>query len=220
MVSDEVGPSIREYSLPDGRLLRTAEIPPVFATLRNNLGFESLTRDASGHFWTANEEALRVDGPTSTAEKGTMVRLFRLDGDLHPTGQWAYLTDPTAGAKVLPDRGTGLSELLALSDGRLIALERSLGSEGLRIRLYEVEVAGATEVSKQLKIADADVVVARKHLLWQRTSLTDNFEGMGVGPTLKDGSRSLVLVSDDGHDLTQRLYPLRLRQIATPAAAK
>jgi hypothetical protein len=220
MVSDEIGPSIREYSLPDGRLLRTAVLPPVFAAQRFNLGLEALARDASGQFWTANEEALKVDGPTSTAEQGTTVRILRLDGNLHATGQWAYLTDPTAGTKILPEHGTGLSELVALADGRLIALERSLGSEGLRIRLYEVDLTGATDVSQQLKLADADVVKPRKHLLWQRTSLTDNFEGMAIGPTLENGSRSVVLISDDGHNLAQQLYPLRLRHIATPAAAK
>ena len=167
---------------------------------------KSLTRDASGQFWTANEEALKADGPTSTAAKGTIVRLLRLDRDLRPTGQWAYLTDPVAGAQILSDRGTGLSDLAALPDGRFIALERSFGTEGLRIRLYEVDLAGATEVSKLPRLAGADVVVARKHLLWQYASLNDNFEGIGLGPELEDGSRSVVLVSDDGHALLQQLY--------------
>jgi hypothetical protein len=146
-------------------------------------------------------------------EQGTMVRLLRLDGDLRPTGQWAYRTDPVAGAKVLSDRGTGLSELAALPDGRLLALERSFGSEGLRIRLYAVDVSGATEVSALPALADADVVPASKQLLWQRTALRDNFEGMAIGPPLADGSRSLLLVSDDGHNLSQALYPLRLRSV-------
>ncbi|HSP98999.1 MAG TPA: esterase-like activity of phytase family protein [Candidatus Dormibacteraeota bacterium] len=215
-VSDEVGPAVREYRLPDGQLERTAPLPPVFASLRYNLGLEALTRDQSGQFWTGNEEALKVDGPTSTAEQGTLVRLLRLDGDLRPTGQWAYRTDPVAGAQMLSDHGTGLSELAALPDGRLLALERSFGSEGLRIRIYEVEIDGATEVSKLPALADAEVVPAPKQLLWQRTSLRDNFEGMAIGPPLADGSRSLVLVSDDGHALAQALYPLRLRQVASP----
>lgn len=210
-VSDEVGPAVREYRLPDGALQRTAALPPVFATLRYNLGFEALTRDASGNLWTANEEALKVDGPTSTAEQGTLVRLLRLDGDLRPTGQWAYRTDPVAGTKLLSEHGTGLSAMAALPDGRLLVLERSFGSEGLRIRLYAVDVAGATDVSALPALAGATVVPAAKHLLWQRASLRDNFEGMAIGPPLADGSRALLLVSDDGHNLSQSLYPLRLR---------
>ena len=217
VVSDEVGPALREYRLPDGQLMRTAVLPPVFATLRYNLGLEALTRDQSGQFWTGNEEALKVDGPTSTAKDGTLVRLLRLDADLRPTGQWAYRTDPIAGAQMISDHGTGLSELAALPDGRLIALERSFGSEGLRIRLYEVEIDGATEVSKIPSLAGADVVPAPKQLLWQHAFLRENFEGMAIGPPLADGSRSLVLVSDDGHALAQALYPLRLRQVASPS---
>ncbi|MBX3027406.1 esterase-like activity of phytase family protein [bacterium] len=212
VVSDEVGPAVREYRLADGAWQRTATLPPVFASLRNNLGLESLARDPSGQYWTANEEALTVDGPTSSAGQGTLVRLLRLDADLRPTGQWAYRTDPIAGAAVLADRGTGLSELAALPDGRLLALERSLGSEGLRIRLYELDLAGATEVSGISALAGADVVPVAKTLLWQRTAPNQNFEGMAVGPTLADGSHSLILVSDDGHRLAQALYPLRIRR--------
>jgi hypothetical protein len=216
-VTDEVGPALREYALPSGRLLRRAELPAVFATLRRNLGLEALTRDAAGQLWTANEEALRVDGPTSAAAPGTTVRLLRLDADLRPTGQWAYRVDPVAGEPVLADRGSGLSELAALPDGRLLALERSFGSEGLRIRLYEVDLDGATEVSRLLRLANAEVAPVGKHLLWERNSLRANFEGVALGPRLADGGRSLVLVSDDGHQLGQALYPLVIRP--RPAAA-
>ena len=167
-----------------------------------------------GQYWTINEEALTPDGATSMPESGTVLRLLRLDADLRPTGEWAYRTDPIAGARVLADRGTGLSELAALPDGRLLALERSLGSEGLRIRIYELDLAGATEVSGMASLASADVVPVAKTLLWQRTSARENFEGMAVGPPLTDGSRSLILVSDDGHRLQQALYPLRVRRTA------
>lgn len=211
-VSDEVGPAVRQYRLPDGRLMGTAMLPSVLTGLRSNLGLEALTRDARGSLWTANEEALKADGPTSTAEAGTLVRLVRLDADLRPTGQWAYRTDPVAGAKVLADRGTGLSDLVALADGSLLALERSLGSEGLRIRLYELDLAGASDVSQRPALADADVVAVGKHLLWERTSLAENFEGAALGPPLADGGHSLLLVSDDGHKLAQALYALRLRR--------
>lgn len=210
VVSDETGPAVRMYRLRDGALERTATLPPVFTSIRRNLGFEALTRDPAGNYWTANEEALQVDGPTSSAEQGTLVRLLRLDAALRPTGEWAYRTDPIAGGEVLKDRGTGLSELAALPDGRLLALERSLGTEGLRIRIYELDLGRATDVTRIAELAGADVVPVAKTLLWQRTSPTDNFEGMAVGPPLADGSRSLILVSDNGHNLTQALYPLRV----------
>lgn len=218
-VSDEVGPAVREYALPDGQLRRTATLPPVFATARYNLGLEALARDARGYLWTANEEALRVDGPTSPHGDGTLVRLLRLDPDLRPAGQWAYRTDAVAGSPILDDRGTGLADLAALPDGRLLALERSFGTEGLRIRLYEVELDGATEVSQRPSLVGADLVPARKRLLWERTSLRDNFEGLAIGPPLAGGARSLVLIADDGHALAQALYALTLRARAPAEAA-
>ena len=211
-VSDEAGPALLQYHLPDGRQMRGAMLPPVFGQLRNNLGLEALTRDERGQLWTANEEALKVDGPTSSAESGTLVRLLRLDADLRPTGQWAYRTDPVAGAKVLPDRGTGLSDLTALPGGGLLALERSLGSQGLRIRLYEVDVGGVPDVAGRASLVDGEVVAVRKHLLWERTALRENFEGVAVGAPLADGSYSVLLVSDDGHALAQALYALTLRR--------
>lgn len=211
LVSDEVGPALREYRLADGRLLRSALVPPLFtASLRHNLGFEGLARDAHGALWTANEDALKVDGPTSSSSAGSLVRLQRFDADLRPAGQWAYGLDPVDGQMVLPGRGTGLSELVALADGRLLALERSLGIGGLRIRLYEVDVSAATDISALPSLLDAHVLPAKKQLLWERSSMRDNFEGAALGPPLADGSRSLLLVSDDGHDLAQTLYALRL----------
>lgn len=210
-VADERGPAVRTYRLADGMLLRRAAIPPVFATQRRNLGFEALTAAADGTLWTANEEALAGDGPTSSAAAGTLVRLLRLDAALQPTGQWAYRTDAVAGRAMLADRGTGVSDLVALPEGGLLALERSYGSDGLRVRLYTVDLSGAPDVSA-LAALPADVAVARKRLLWEHTSTRDNFEGAALGPTLADGSRSLVLIGDDGHALRGGLYALRLRR--------
>ncbi|MGD9763781.1 MAG: esterase-like activity of phytase family protein [Candidatus Binatia bacterium] len=211
LVADEIGPAVREYPIGGGAALRAARLPEVFTTARHNLGFEALARDPAGDLWTANEEALAADGPTSSAGRGTWVRLLRLNAALEPTGQWAYLTDPIVGAAVLPDRGTGVTELVALPDGTLIALERSFGSEGLRIRLYELDRSGATEVSAAPNLSTAEVTPVRKRLLWEYRNPRHNFEGAALGPVLADGSRSLILISDDGHQLEQALYALRLR---------
>lgn len=211
VVADEIEPTLREYAVAGGPPLRQARVPAVFAQRRRNLGFEALARDVEGALWTANEEALRPDGPTSSAAAGTRVRLQRFDADLRPSGQWAYQTDAIAGAPVLGDRGTGLSDLVALPDGRLLALERSLGSDGLRIRLFELDLAGASEVSRLASLDGVRLTPVRKHLLWERTGVRDNYEGATLGPPLADGSRSLLLVADDGHRLDQSLYALRLR---------
>lgn len=211
LVADERGPTIREYRLADGERLRTVEVPARFAALRSNLGLEALARGADGSLWTANEDALMVDGPTSSREAGSWVRLQRFDAALRPAEQYAYRLDAVGGEMLIPNRGTGLSELVALPDGRLLALERSLSTGGLRIRLYAIEIGDAADVGRIADLSDAKVSPVRKHLLWERQSPRENFEGAALGPTLADGSRSLLLLSDDGHGLTQMLYPLRLR---------
>ena len=211
VVADERPPAVRAYRLADGARLRTAPLPAVFTAARGNLGFESLTADRDGHVWTANEEALPGDGPTSSAAAGTLVRLLRLDGLLRPVGQWAYRTDPIFGRAMLDDRGTGLSDLVALPDGGLLALERSYGSNGLRARLYAVDLAGAEDVSA-LAALRAGTAGVPKRLLWEYDSRRDNLEGAALGPPLADGSRSLVLIGDDGYDLRRALYALRLRR--------
>jgi len=212
-VTDEIGPAVREYRRADGRLLRGATIPAPFDAMRYNLGFESLARDAHGALWTANEDALAVDGPTSSSAAGSLVRLQRFDRQLRPDGQWPYALDAVGSAMPIAGRGTGLSELVALPDGRLLALERSLGNSGLRIRLYAVDVSEATDVRGLPSLVGARIVPARKHLLWERSALGENLEGAALGATLADGSRSLLLVSDDGHGLAQVLYALRLRAV-------
>ncbi|WP_280276930.1 esterase-like activity of phytase family protein [Nocardia wallacei] len=87
-------------------------------------------------------------------------------------------------------------------------LERSyVERAGNKIRVYEMDTAGATDVldaplgqarpvSKRLLVDLADVGLAE----------IDNIEGMTWGPQLASGERTLVLVSDDnfsGSQITQ-----------------
>jgi hypothetical protein len=211
-VADERGPSIREYRLADGERIGSVEVPARFAALRSNLGFEALARGADGSLWTANEDALMVDGATSSREAGAWVRLQRFDAKLRPSGQFAYRLDAVGSEMMIPNRGTGLSELVALPDGGLLALERTLTGSGLRIRLYEIDLRDAADVSRVADLSDAKIRPVGKRLLWDHQSPRANFEGAALGPTLAGGSRSLLLISDDGHGLTQMLYPLRLRR--------
>jgi len=219
-VTDEEGPALREYRLADGALLRSARVPAIYLDqTRKNLSFEALTRDGANALWTGNEDALKSDGPTTSSTSGSLVRLQRFDADLRPTAQYAYPLDSVEGDMLVHEHGTGLSELVALPDGRLLALERSLSVAGLRIRLYELDVSGAADVAKLSSLAGATVVPVTKRLLWERRFADDNFEGAALGPRLADGSHSVVLISDDGHNLAQALYPLRLRRHSGERAA-
>jgi hypothetical protein len=227
--------SLAEHSVRDGRRTRTvttASAPAleVFARQRLNQGFESLTRSRDGWTtWTASEGPLEIDGARPTAAEGGVVRLQRFDKAMRPAAQHAYLLDPCPARIASPSllagqEVNGLSELLLLPDGRLLALERafagdSTGVAGLRIRVYEVDVTAATDVSlgapaEGLAAArpGVDYAPAKKRLLWQEDfGLTNsNFEGMALGPRLRNGDRALLLIADNNGGTSEAIYALRL----------
>ncbi len=230
-LADKSLPSIEGYHLADALrigLVRcdSDSVLGVFAHTRPNRDFESLARtpDGSG-YWTANEDALAIDGVATSGSASGVVRLQRLDSEMRPGAQFAYRLDPWAASirspMLLAGREvSGLSELIALPGGRLLALERAFsgdarGNANLRSRLYLVDPAGATDVSREplrSGLAGKIYVPARKALLWQENwGLTNsNFEGMTLGPTLPDGSRLLVLIADNNAGTSQALFTIRL----------
>jgi hypothetical protein len=165
--------------------------------------------------WTANEEALSGDGAVSSFTAGTTVRLQKFDALLSPAGQWAYVTDPISGD--LGNNGrdievSGVSDLLALPSDDLLVMERSLGATpfGFRIRLYQVDLSAATDVSALPTLAGESYAAAGKALLWEGNFPANNFEGIALGPPLTGGVHSLLLMSDDGGGTHQGLYALVL----------
>jgi hypothetical protein len=217
LASDEVGPAIRRYQLSDGAVLGSVAVPAIFSQIRPNFSLESLSQRAAAHpandaLWTANEEALVVDGPLSTSSAGTIVRLQRYDASLTPDGQWAYVTDPYPGGPFLGQQRSGVADLLALENGELLVLERSFSDQLFRARIYQVDLGGATDTSALTSLATDPFTPVTKTLLWQVAGVTQNYEGLAVGPPLAMGDRSLLLVADDGGSggAQQALYPLRL----------
>lgn len=102
----------------------------------------------------------------------------------------------------------GVSELCTLPDGRLLVLEREAFVPQQKIgafchcKLYVVDPAVSVLVPLSSPLSP-DVPCMQKTLLTEwRTSLTllgrsfANYEGMCLGPCLKDGSQVLLLVSD------------------------
>jgi hypothetical protein len=202
--------------------------------VRHNLGLESLTLTPDGRLMSGLEQPLAQDGPVSSVERGGRVRLieFVRTGDQWAPGrEWAYDLDPTPrqagyGGPCL-DGENGLSDLHALDDTRLIALERAclVGAPDAPafnpVRLHLVDLTGADDVSSYPALAGVDVRPARKRLLLDLTTLTprlppalgtgSNFEGVSEGPPAPDGSPTLLLVSDDNFRATQTLAFLWLK---------
>jgi hypothetical protein len=229
-VSDEgrhpAGGALRAHSLPDGKLLRELAIPAVMLKNRPNFGFESCAWGA-GALWTTNEEALAHESALSTASTGTVVRLQRFDHRFEPAGQWAYETDSFGfDSSLTTAERSGVSELLALPDGSLLVLERTLGLgfiPSFRNRIYRVEFEGASEVSDIPNLDEAVHTRVGRTLLWERNMgsvSTRNFEGIALGPALPvigPASFSLLLVADNGGGTQQHLYALVLHGLVPPS---
>ncbi len=182
-------------------------VPDVFKRARTNKSLESLSFGA-GALWTANEGALEGDGRPSGRGEGTVVRLQKFDASFRAVAQFAYRTEPgPAGAL---EAVTGVSDLLALPDGGLLALERVLTSHGLMAKIFQVDFIGATDTSAIQKLEGAVFTPVKKTLLFEKSTFTTNYEGITLGPKLAGGWRSLLLIADSGGATKHTLMPLRI----------
>lgn len=214
-ISAERGDGIVGFNLPQ-RTSFPVPVPPVFARARKNKSLESLTFDAdAGNFWTANEEALRGDGPLSGPDQGTVVRLQKFDRQFKPLAQYAWRTEPS-GIRV-SGAGTGVSDLALLPTGELLVLERTAGHLGLGAKIFRVDFDGATDISEIPALEGAKFKPAGKKLIFERATCTHNFEGIALGTKLAGGWRSLLLIADSGGGTTHSLMPLRIRWNTRPA---
>ncbi|EAZ90225.1 phytase [Crocosphaera chwakensis] len=221
-------PFVNEFSL-SGQQFNTLPVPEKFlptadqsSGIRNNQAFESLTITPDERYlYTAVENALWQDGTNSTLEDESAVRILQYDLETgEPRKEFLYFTD-TIPNDSNPSGGfadNGLVELLAIDNtGTFLALERSYADGvGNNIRLYEVNLQGATDISQFESLAidpnnpndglfDVDAV-AQKRLLVDFNNLgitLDNSEALAFGPTLPNGNQSLIVVSDNNFNDSQ-----------------
>lgn len=149
-------------------------------SLPSNSGLESLSYNAlTKQLWTCNETP-----PITIAAYDNQFRLV---------GTYRYDIDPPLkDASKAAHYAHGVSELCAMDDGTLLVLEREFYVPKAKI--------GSSVVCKLYEFRPHSLT---KHLLVQwktRLNLTArsiaNYEGMCLGPRLKDGSRVVVMVAD------------------------
>lgn len=220
-------PFIR-HARADGSLIATLPLPAMFAMpapgaaapgvpsgVRDNLGFEGLSFAADGQsLWAAIEAPLLQDGPVADFVSGAHNRITRFGRDGRVLAQYVYPLEKVASIAG-PTRfaENGISEILAIDEQRLLVVERAgvqdaQGTFHEFVRVYEMDVRGATDVKEVPALAGASYQVARKRLVLDMHALNlprlDNIEGISWGPRLANGNASLVMVSDDNfHDKIQ-----------------
>ncbi len=221
-----VNPFVNEFSL-FGQQFNELPVPNKFLPntakgIRNNQAFESLTITPDERFlYTAVENALVQDGTASTLEAESAVRILQYDLRTGKPGkEFLYLSDPIPTDSNPPGgfADNGLVELLAIDNtGTFLALERSFANGvGNNLRLYEVRLQGATDISQFESLAinpanpnggllEVDAVAAKRLLIdFSELGITlDNSEGLTFGPTLPDGRQSLIVVSDNNFNSSQ-----------------
>jgi hypothetical protein len=203
---------------PAGRYLGTLPLPARFAEhARSNKGLESLGASPSGrHLFTANEAALEIDGPPASETRGTLVRIVSLRLGAGVAREHAYRTEPLGAGQ---GGSMGVSDLAALSDDELLVLERGYQrGYGNTVRVFRVDLRTAPDVSK-LDALGENTAVLKKTLVVdlatlpsQRAShpgpqpnpVLENYESLALGPSLPDGTRVVLLASDDNESAAQR----------------
>jgi hypothetical protein len=206
-------PSIRRAA-PDGAALGEVELPPNYHIDDNgkgpraNQGIEGFTFSAGGsRIASILEGPLAQDGPEATPEHGALVRLTVQDRQGRVRQQVAYPVEPMAGP------GPGINSVSAILTAgsedpeRYLVLERGVSAAGVTIRLFEVDLRGATDIANiDALTAGSGVQPARKKLVADLGTLgltrLGIVEGMTWGPKLRSGERTLILVADDNFGAT------------------
>jgi hypothetical protein len=178
--------------------------------LRDNQGFEGLAITPGGRLIAGLEQPLFQDGEV-TFDRGAAGRLVEFEpsgSTFRPARQWRYMISPTPYVEsfetLCSDGENGLVELLALSETRLISMERSCLTTrdgqftANTVQLFAVELI-AGDARKRL-LLNFDSITPR---LSSALSRLENFEALSFGPIV-NGTPTILIASDDNFRKTQK----------------
>ncbi|MEN0058376.1 MAG: esterase-like activity of phytase family protein [Bdellovibrio sp.] len=184
--------------------------------IQNNAAFEGLTSfDDERVLFVGTEGALQQDIFSQRNENEVWTRILKYemktDKNYQAVTEYAYRIEPFSKNEQGQEVFRGVSEILALSEKKLLVMERGvrLSSAHLwtqTIGLYVADLSGATDVSAYESLLEKKFTgVTKTKILDFETDLTkyrpgkvvQNFEGLAWGPALPDGRRSLLVMSDN-----------------------
>lgn len=227
-------PFVQEFDI-NGKMLQSLPIPQRYVAkavdenksldIQQTSAFESLTFNPTGNIptsgepvnlFTATSRALVQDQEPYSSDRGAKSRfLHYLIGYGSPVllAEYLYPLAPTSSSAT----SNSLVELLSVDlGGHFLSLERSKEQSGFNEKIFQIATGGATDTSRidSLKGEIKGVRPIKKKLLLDLKDLgipLDNLQGMTLGPRLRDGTQSLLLVSDNNFDEQQATQFLLFR---------
>lgn len=202
------------YIAKGGQTLSTLPLPTELRMTaraygsRQNGTLEALTFMNNFKFlWVAMEEPLFQDGPRADVkDSAALVRFYQFDYEQKTiTHGFAYDLDPVAHKPILSTafRVNGITDILEADANTLLVVERSfsMGRLPCTVKIFSVDIRGATDIKGIGALAGlASTKLLSKKLLLNMDPLgihVDNVEGITWGPTLANGHRTLLLVTDN-----------------------
>lgn len=225
-IAGEGDQRIKEYSytgVPTGRELKVPEIFNI-KNIQPNYGFEALTYDKKRKLlWTCTESALKKDISAEDNVQGMIIRMQSFDETLQAQKQYAYRTERPEKNKTSNLYAFGVPEMVALDNGEIIVMEREfyvtksrIGSH-VNIKLFLVNPSECESINDSSDVRNlSDKQILKKTLLASfktKLNLTArsiaNYEGMCLGPKLKDGRQTLLLINDSQAGFGNSLFKLK-----------
>ena len=227
LVSDEYGPSLYEFNrhgvrvrsfvTPATLIPRNGTNVPNFASdtgntagKRANRGLEGLAISPDGAFAYAMLQSAMLDEGGSNGFCNRIVKFDTRTGDA--VAQYAYKME---GA----NQGRGVSSLVAINDHEFFVLERNNRGIGVGAvltppnkKVFRIDVTGATDVSTTaLSNASCPGVtktgpfldLAANTLPALGDKVPEKWEGLVIGPRLKNGDYLMVAGTDNDYSVTQ-----------------
>ena len=230
-VSDEYGPSLYEFSR-EGIRVRTLATPanlvPRNATTdvpnyagdagntagkRTNRGFEGLAISPDGTYVYAMLQSAMLDEGAGNGVCNRIVKFDTASGEA--VAQYAFQMDGSS-------QGRGISALLAINDHEFLVLERNNRGIGVGAvasppnkKVFRIDLAGAVDVSDVPFGAGAACPAGKvaKTGPWLDLAgdtlealggkVPEKWEGLAIGPQLRDGSYLVLAGTDNDYSVTQ-----------------
>jgi hypothetical protein len=198
------------YQLPQNLIMHATENGP-----RQNGVLEGMSfADNYQSLFVNVEEPLYEDGPRADlTDNNAYIRILKFDvASKKNIAQYAYKLEPVA-YPAIPATAfkiNGVPDILNISANKFLVIERSFstGKLACTVKVFITTLDAATDIKDipSLK-ANKNFIAVTKKLLLNMDDLgiyIDNIEGMTFGPTLPNGHKTLLFVSDNNFDIKEK----------------